>query len=209
MTRILRIDSSSRPGSAGSRSRELADDIVKNLRAQDPQAEIVTRDLATVALPHISNETIAGFYTPTDQLTDGLKEALALSDELIGELKSADAVVISIPIYNFSIPSALKAWIDHVMRINQTFSYEDGQFGGLLADRPTYVAYAYGAQGYGAGGMLESYDYMRPYLNLVLNFMGISSISSFSIEATTADEASVVANMTEVLATVDSHFNAA
>lgn len=209
MTRILRIYSSSRPGSAGSRSRALAGEIVRNLYDQDPKAEIITRDLASVAMPHISNEIIAGFYTPTDHLTDDLKQALALSDELIAELKSADAVVISVPIYNFSVPSALKAWIDHVMRINLTFSYEDGQFGGLLTDRPTYLAYAYGAQGYGAGGMLESYDHMRPFLNLVLNFMGNTSISSFSIEATTADEATVAANMTEVRATVSAHFDAA
>ncbi|MDD7908335.1 NAD(P)H-dependent oxidoreductase [Pseudovibrio exalbescens] len=208
MTRILRIDSSARPGNGGSRSRELADQIVKNLKAQEPDAEVVIRDLAIAPLPHISNETIAGFYTPPEQLTDDLRAALSLSDELISELKSADTIVISAPIYNFSVPSALKAWVDHVVRINQTFSYEDGQFGGLVADRPVYVAYAYGAVGYAKGGPLESYDFMRPYLTLLLNFIGLTSVTSFSVEGTTADDAAVSASAVEALAQVDAQFAA-
>lgn len=205
MTCILRIDSSARPASAGSRSRELADRIVGQLQTQQPGAEIVTRDLAARPLPHIANDTITGFYTPPERLTDDLTAALALSDQLIAELKSADAVVISAPIYNFSIPSALKAWIDHVMRINQTFAFEDGQFRGLVADRPVYVAYAYGAGGYASGGPLESYDYMRPYLTLLFNFMGVTSVESFAVEGTTADAAAVEASMAEALNQINVH----
>lgn len=208
MTRILRIDSSSRPISGGSRSRQLADQIVACLQAQDPKAEIIMRDLADVALPHISNETITGYYTPPEQLTDRLKDALVLSDALIAELKSADALVISAPIYNFSIPSALKAWIDQITRINQTFAYEDGQFSGLVADRPVYVAYAYGAEGYGAGAPLESYDFMRPYLTLLLNFIGLSSVTSFAVEATTAAGPAVENSMAKALSHIRAHLAA-
>lgn len=132
MTRILRIDSSARPVSGGSRSRELADSIVARLRSKNPGAELVTRDLVATPLPHISNETITGFYTPPEQLTADLNNALALSNTLISELRSADAVVISAPVYNFSIPSALKAWIDQITRINETFAYENGQHRGPI-----------------------------------------------------------------------------
>ena len=207
MTRILRIDSSARPISGGSRSRELADSIVAKLLAKYPGAELVTRDLVATPLPHISNETITGFYTPPEQLTADLNNALALSNTLISELRSADAVVISAPIYNFSIPSALKAWIDQITRINETFAYEDGQFSGLLPDRPVYVAYAYGAGGYGTGRPLESYDFMRPYLTLLLRFIGLTSITSFAVEATTADAASVDAAMSGALAGIAAHFD--
>ena len=207
MTRILRIDSSARPISGGSRSRELADSIVAKLLAKYPGAELVTRDLVATPIPHISNETITGFYTPPEQLTADLNNALALSNTVITELRSADAVVISAPIYNFSIPSALKAWIDQITRINETFAYEDGQFSGLLPDRPVYVAYAYGAGGYGTGGPLESYDFMRPYLTLLLSFIGLTSITSFAVEATTANDASVDAAMSGALTGIAAHFD--
>lgn len=206
MTYILRIDSSARPTSGDSCSRALADRIITHLQGRRPDARIVTRDLAAAPLPHIVNETIQGFYTPPGQMTRDLEAALALSDTLIAEFKSADAVVISAPIYNFSIPSALKAWVDHVMRINHTFAFEDGQFRGLVADRPVYVAHAYGAGGYAPGGPLESYDFMRPYLTLLLNFMGMTSVETFAVEATTTDPAMAQAEMAEALATIDAHF---
>lgn len=206
MTEILRLDSSSRPMTGGSRSRELADEIIAQLCTKHPNAKLITRDLAAAPLPHISNETIAGFYTPSEQRTTELNEALALSDKLISEVKSADVVVISVPIYNFSIPSVLKAWIDQITRINETFAYEDGQFAALLPDRPVYLAFAYGAGGYGVGGPLESYDFMRPYLNLLLSFIGLKSITGFAVEATTADQAAVEVAMAKAKADIEAHF---
>jgi len=108
MTRILRIDSSARPASSGSRGRELADGIAACLQAKHPDAELVTRDLAGAPLPHISDETIAGFYTPPEQLSDGLKNALALSDALIAELRSADAANVEV-----SVSDALRGIAAH------------------------------------------------------------------------------------------------
>jgi len=161
MTTILRIDASSRPaidpsGGEGSYSRELADHIISGLQSKYPGAEIVHRDLVTDPVPHIADTTIKAFYTPAEAMTNALRGALALSDKVIAEIKSADIIVISAPIYNFSIPSALKAWIDHVLRIGHTFAYEDGQFRGLVEDRPVYLALSYGAFGYGEGGPFQS-----------------------------------------------------
>lgn len=195
MTRILRVDSSSRPtapeGSAseGSFSRAMADHITAQLLARSPDAQVLQRDLIAEPIAHIADDTIKGYYTPPEAMRDTLRRATALSDELIAELREADAIVISAPIYNFSLPSALKAWIDQIVRIGQTFSYEDGQFAGLLADRPTYLALSYGAAGYGPGGPLESYDFLRPYLTGVLNFIGLNSVEVFAVEGTTAPDA--------------------
>ncbi|EFL90917.1 FMN-dependent NADH-azoreductase [Ahrensia sp. R2A130] len=198
MTRILRIDSSSRPsspsagnGGEGSFSRNLADNLIEHLSAKHPESEIVVRDLVTNPVPHIANETISGYYTRPEAMTDALRGATALSDELIAEVKDADVIVLSVPLYNFSIPSALKAWIDHVVRIGHTFSYEDGQFAGLVEDKPIYVCFSYGAGGYGQNGPLQAYDHMKPYLMMVLKFIGLASIETFAIEATTADTATV------------------
>lgn len=205
MTRILRVDASSRPatdpeGGEGSYSRELADHIVSELQATHPDADVVRRDLAADPIPHIADATIKGFYTPAEALTNELRSALALSDQVIAEVKAADVIVISAPIYNFSIPSALKAWIDHVLRIGHTFAYEDGQFRGLVDDRPVYLALSYGAGGYGDGGPLQSYDQMKPYLTMILNFIGLTSVTALSIEATTADAATIAAEREKAFA---------
>ncbi|MDX8349113.1 NAD(P)H-dependent oxidoreductase [Cognatiyoonia sp. IB215446] len=195
MTRILRIDSSSRPAapegslSEGSFSRAMADHISAQLLASNPDAQVLQRDLMAEPIAHITNDTIKGYYTPPEAMTDTLRNATALSDALIVELREADAIVLSAPIYNFSLPSALKAWIDQIVRIGQTFSYEEGQFAGLLKDRPTYLALSYGATGYGPGGPLESYDFLRPYLTGVLNFIGLMSVEVFAVEGTTAPDA--------------------
>ena len=113
MTTILRIDSSSRPiapkGSSieGSFSRAIADRIVARLTDLKTDTNIVGRDLIAEPISHITDETIKGYYTPQEYLTAELRAATAQSDELINELRDADAIIISAPIYNFSVPSAL------------------------------------------------------------------------------------------------------
>ncbi len=208
MTHILRIDASSRPAAysdnrKGSHSRALANRIVANLKAKNDNAQVGHRDLSSDPIPHIRDATIAGFYTPPEELNDELRSALGLSDTLIAEVRSADAIVISCPIYNFTLPSSLKAWIDHIVRIGHTFAYEDGSFRGLVDDRPTYLALAYGAGGYRDGGTLESYDHLKPYLTMILNFIGIQSITAFAIEATTSDDATLSGEYEKAFLAVD------
>lgn len=213
MTNILRIDSSSRPSSAslpegveGSYSRELADHLIERLHVGHSDTQVVVRDLVANLVPHIANETIAGYYTPPEAMTDVLRSATALSDELIAEVKGADAIVISVPIYNFSIPSALKAWIDQVVRIGHTFAYENGEFSGLVQDKPTFVCFSYGAGGYGENGPLHAYDHMKPYLTMVLNFIGLLNVETFAIEATTADAATIADARSAAMRAIDQRF---
>src|ERR1700756_5285677 len=121
MPSLLRIDASSRL--SGSHSRALADAL--------------------------EAAWSAGFYTPPASLDERLKRAVALSDELIDELNAAETVLIATPMYNFSVPSALKSWIDQVVRINRTFSYDGKKFTGLVEAKRVVVVAAFGAEGYG------------------------------------------------------------
>ena len=205
MTTILRIDSSSRPsepegGAEGSFSRALADALVAKIASERPGTRIVARDLVADPIGPVADDTIKGFYTPPEVMTPALRAATAQSDALIAELKAADAVVISAPIYNFAVPASLKAWIDQIVRIGHTFSYKDGQFNALVADRPTYLVLSYGAPGYAPGGPLASYDFLRPYLVSLMNFIGLTSVEVFAVEGTTAPDAAarLAAAKTEV-----------
>jgi len=161
MSTLLRIDSSSRL--QGSHSRALADHLQAQWLASHTGGKVILRDLVKTPIPHILDITIAGYYTPTDQHTPELRAAVALSDELIAELLSADTLLFSIPLYNFSIPSALKAYIDHTVRIGQTFGHDEktGLFG-LVEGKKAYVTASYGASGY-VGGSLASYNFLEPY----------------------------------------------
>lgn len=211
MTTILRIDASARPGPAqatgeqASFSRTLADAVQQGLIAHHGAQVTFKRDLATDPLPAIADATIRGFYTPAEAMDDGLRAATALSDSLIAEMEAADILLISTPMYNFAVPAALKAWIDQIMRINRTFAYESGQFSGLLKGKRAYVTYSYGAGGYGDGGPMQSFDFMRPYLTMILNFIGIENVTSFAVEATTADADTVDAAMVAAIAGIERH----
>ncbi len=201
MTRILRIDSSSRK--SNSISRRVGDHLESSLLARDPATQIQTRDLADNRIPHIKDETIAGYYTPTHQMTADLEEATALSDTLIAELFQADLLILTVPMYNFSVPSSLKAWIDHIVRINRTFAYDGVAFKGLLPLRTAHVVCAYGATGYGEGQPFAAADFAKPYLAFLLGFLGIKDIRFHVVEATTADADTVERNVRAAMAAID------
>lgn len=180
-THILRIDTSARR--AGSVSRDLTDAIV----AKFAGAQVATRDLAAAPLPQINE----GFVTVTkdsdqESLSDAQRQMLALSDELIAELRAADTIVIGLPVYNFGVPSGLKAWIDLVARAGETFRYTEAGPEGLLKGKRAIVAMASG--GTEAGSAI---DFATPYLRHVLGFMGITNVElvhadrlAFDAEAT-------------------------
>jgi len=191
MPMLLRIDSSSRRD--GSHSRALADAFETAWSARFPGAAIVRRDLAANPIAHIHETTIAGFYTPAEKLDASLKGAVALSDELIEEVNAADTILIATPMYNFTVPSALKSWIDQIVRIGRTFSYDGANFTGLVKARRVVVVAAFGAGGY--GGALAGADFVTPYLKFLFGFLGVSDVTVIPTEATTADAATVASNI--------------
>lgn len=177
-SRLLRIDASSR--TEGSHSRRLGDLVEAQWRLARPQGEHVHRDLALAAPPHIAGATIQGFYTPPEQLTPALREATALSDTLVDELRSADTVLIASPMYNYGPPSALKAWVDQVVRAGHTFQYDAQGLRGLLSTRLAVLALVSGVP----GTLGSPVDFLSPYLDAVLKFMGVQRVVTLHVDGT-------------------------
>jgi len=183
--KLLRIDASSRI--EHSDSRKIADQFQQRWQENHPEGSVTIRDIIQQPIPHIHQKTIEGFYTPTAALTDELRTAIQLSDELIAELKTTDILLISTPMYNFSIPSALKAWIDHIVRIHDTFGVnEEGGFYGKVEGVKAYIITSAGAV-YASEDM-KVFNFLQPYLQTVLGLIGITDSTFLPIEGTTMDE---------------------
>ena len=161
---VLRIDASARH--TGSISRELTDKVLDRLRPDT----VISRDLSD-PLPHINDAWVTANFTPADQRDAAQKETLALSDTLVAELQAADTLVIGLPIYNFGVPAALKAWIDLVARAGVTFQYSEAGPKGLLTGKRAIVVVASGGTEMGSDA-----DFATGHLRQVLNFVGISEV---------------------------------
>jgi len=144
MQTLLVIKSSLFDGAG--QSSQLADAFVARWSETHPQASVVKRDLAANPLPHLSAEEVSGWQLDSAQRSPAQQAAIAVSDELIDELKQADAVVLALPMYNFTVPSTFKAWMDRVARAGVTFRYTENGPQGLLEPKPLYVFCARGGQ---------------------------------------------------------------
>lgn len=164
-TNILRIDGSARR--EGSVSRDLLDRITARFGTD---ISVVTRDLAN-GLPLINEEWVGANFTPADARTDAQNTALELSDSLIGEIRAADVLVIGLPVYNFGVPAALKAWIDLISRAGVTFQYTENGPEGLLTGKRAIVAMASGGTQMGS-----EIDFATGYLRFILGFIGITDV---------------------------------
>ncbi|MEM9004257.1 MAG: NAD(P)H-dependent oxidoreductase [Cyanobacteria bacterium P01_F01_bin.86] len=201
MVQILRIDSSSRL--QGSHSRELADFFQATWLQQYPDDEVIRRDLVAVPIPHITETTIAGYYTPQEQHTEAMQAATALSDELIAELMAADVLLLSVPMYNFSIPSSLKAYIDQIVRVGYTFDMDPERgFYGLVENKQAFVTVAYGAAGY-LEGPFSAMNFLEPYLEALLGFLGIKDIKFFAVEGTSVDPSAFAITKQQIMASIE------
>lgn len=172
MSNILVLNSSA--AGADSVTRLLVDDALAQLRRLNPSAKVVSRDLAANPVPHLSPEGMAGVRSPT-ATTAAQLAARDLSDELIGELRDADTIVIGAPMYNFGLPSTLKAWFDHVLRAGQTFSYSEAGPKGLLEGKKVIVIEARG--GLYSEGPAQAVDFQEPYLRHLLGFIGLIDVT--------------------------------
>jgi FMN-dependent NADH-azoreductase len=166
---ILHIDASARK--TGSVTRELTETLVKSLATANRDAKILTRDVSQ-GLPFIDETWVGATFTDPAERTPEQRLKLAVSDTLVSELKAADVVVIGTPIYNFSVPAALKAWIDQVARARETFQYTENGPVGLLKDKKAIIAVASG--GTQAGSDI---DFATTYLKHFLGFLGITDVT--------------------------------
>ncbi|PTU77037.1 FMN-dependent NADH-azoreductase [Pseudomonas indoloxydans] len=175
MSRILVIESSARQ--QGSVSRELTQQFIANWQAAHPADQVQVRDLAAEPVPHLDAMLLGGWMTPSEQQNDAEKAALARSNQLTDELLAADVLVLAAPMYNFAIPSTLKAWLDHVLRAGVTFKYTETGPQGLLTGKRAFVLTARG--GIYAGSAL---DHQEPYLRQALAFIGIHDVQFIHAE---------------------------
>ncbi|PRY92820.1 FMN-dependent NADH-azoreductase [Hasllibacter halocynthiae] len=174
---ILHIDSSASAHDA-SHSRRLSAEIVERLKAANPDADVTYRDVAEARPPHVDT-TIREAWS--EDAGAHLKDLAERSRVMVEELKAADVVVIGSPMYNFTVPSTLKAWIDHVAIANQTFRYTANGPEGLLDGR-AYLALSSG--GVYSEGPAASADHLDTYLRTVLGFMGITEVETVRAEGT-------------------------
>ncbi len=172
--KILEINASARKH--GSLTRQLSDDLVAALEDRFGGVELTRRDLAD-GMPYINENWIEANFTADDERTARHQETLAYSDELVQELEAADTLVIGAPIYNFSIPAALKAWIDMIARARKTFRYTEDGPRGLLTNKKAYVIVASGGVSVGSPA-----DFATPYLKHALSFIGIDDVEVIAAE---------------------------
>jgi FMN-dependent NADH-azoreductase len=186
---ILRIDSSA--NTEDSVTRGLTDHIIATLG----DADVTVRDLARSPLPQITHTWAVARTLPEAERSDEQKEALAQSDELIAELMAADTVVIGAPVYNFSIPASLKAWIDLIARAGVTFRYTENGPEGLVKGKRVIIAMASGGTGVGS-----EMDFNTRYLEAVLGFMGMTDVQIIAADALAMDAEGTLAKANAAIA---------
>lgn len=193
-TQILRIDASARR--TGSITRDLNDKIIDRF-ATNAETTVVTRDLAE-PLALLTEEWIGANFTDPAERTPAQAETLALSDTLVAELKAANVILIGLPIYNFGVPGALKAWIDLVARARETFRYSENGPVGLLEGKRAIVTVASG--GTEAGSDI---DFATGYLKHVLGFIGIKDVVFVNADRMMLDASASLATATTQIDELD------
>lgn len=173
---ILRIDSSANLTS--SVTRDLTDKIIATLG----DTNVATRDLATSPLPQITQTWTEARAVAAADRSPAQREALEQSDTLIQELKDADTLVIGVPVYNFSVPASLKAWIDLIARAGETFRYTENGPVGLLEGKRAILAVASGGTAVGS-----DIDYATGYMRHIMGFIGITDVTIIAADALAID----------------------
>lgn len=175
---ILHITAS--PRGSESLSKQLGKAIASKLSDNHPGGILHEHDLSQTPYPHLEEVHLSSFYSVPESRTAAQAEAVRHSDDAIDELFKADTIIISTPMYNFGIPSALKAWIDHIARAGKTFSYSASGAEGLLKNKKVFLAIATGAVF--SEEPYQPMDFTENYLKALLGFLGITDVTTFRVE---------------------------
>ncbi len=186
MTHILHIDSS--PRGDRSFSRKFSYEFITSWKSAHPGDTVAYRDLGHNPVPHVDESWIAAAFSPPQARTPELNQAIKISDELVDEFLAADRYVFGVPMYNFNVPSTLKAYIDQIVRVGRTFAVtEQGAFQGLVAGKKMLIITARSGS-FKPGSPAAPYDYQEPYLRAVFGFIGITDVSFINVENLGVDE---------------------
>jgi FMN-dependent NADH-azoreductase len=191
MSKLLHIDSSILGGN--SVSRQLTAQIVASWRASHPATEVSYLDLAVDTPSHLSAESL-GFRLPADSadLSDVQKRENALSEALVSQFLAADVVVVGAPLYNFAVPTQLKAWIDRIAQVGRTFTYTDKGPVGLAGGKTVVIASARGGV-YSTSDAGNAMEHQESYLKTVFGFFGVTDVRFVRAEGLAMGEAAKVA----------------
>jgi len=174
MSKLLVIETS--PRGDASISRNMTARFVSHWRAAHPEGSVTVRDLAATELPHVTAPWLQAYFTPSAQHSPDMAQALRLSDELVAELLAADHILIATPVYNYNVPAALKAWIDHIVRKGLTLGFDGA---GLITGKAATVLIAAGGV-YGEGSPIRDRDIATQYLRMILGVIGITDVTIVS-----------------------------
>lgn len=184
MSKVLIINASVR--SEKSHSRKLISLFVKNWQKKYPEDKFTFRDVGLKVIPPIDENWITSAFVKIEERTKGNQRGVELSDELVKELEENDIYVIGTPMYNWSIPSGLKAYIDQVMRINETWKFRsgqpDGDYVGLLENKKLFILSSRGDTGYGENEKNAHMNFQTTYLKFIFGIMGVKDIEINSLD---------------------------
>lgn len=162
-------------GEAGN-STQISNSILEAWKAANPDGQVVVRDL-NKPLPRLDMRQLGALMTPADMRSDKQKDIVAIADEVIAEVKNADAILFGLPMYNFNVPSQVKDWFDLLARAGVTFRYTENGSEGLIGDRPVLVVAARGGIYVGTPN-----DHQEPYVRMFLSFIGINDVRFIHVE---------------------------
>jgi FMN-dependent NADH-azoreductase len=195
MVHILHIDSS--PRAERSYSRKLSYEFVTAWKTAHPEDTLTYRDLGHNPVPHVDEPWIAAAFSPPEARTPELNEAIKLSDELVDEFLAADRYVFGVPMYNFSVPSTLKAYIDQIVRVNRTFAVNEQGYQGLVQGKKMLIITASGGS-YRQGTPTAGYDFQEPFLRAIFGLVGITDITFMHADNLSAGDGAVEQSLAEV-----------
>lgn len=184
MAHLLHIDSS--PRGERSHSRRMTREFVETWKRLHPGDIVTYRDVGRNPVPHVDEPWIAAAFTPPEQRTPDLWDAIRTSDQLVDEFLAADVYVIGVPMYNFSVPSTFKAYIDQIVRVGRTVAFEPHEtanvFRPLVLGKKMFIVEARGDSGFQPGGAYEKMNFHDPYLLTVFGFMGVTDVTFIHVE---------------------------
>ncbi len=184
MTTLLQIDSSAR--NPRSHTRRLTRSFVGEWLARAPETRVIYRDLGGNPPPAVTEQWIASAFTTETERSVNQKAALAVSDTYIDELEQADVIVMGAPMYNYGMPTALKAWFDQVIRVNRTFSFDPDEdtwpLSPILTGKILVILSSRGEFGFEPGGIREDWNHLETHIRTLQHFLGVEDSYLIAVE---------------------------
>ena len=184
MLTLLHIDASARR--QRSHTRRLGELFMQRWRALRPQDEVIRRDVGLEPPPAIDEAWISAAFTPPARRTPQMQQTLALSDTLVDEIERADLIVAGVPMYNFGMPAAMKAYVDQIVRVGRTFGFDRTRPGEpywpMLHGKRLAILSARGDYGYAPGGRIAALNHVEPHLATAFGYIGIVETDGVAVE---------------------------